>query len=143
MKLSKIDLSKLLAISHDDDHLGLVVDRGDCLEVIEIPAPPAAYAGLLELDGLIAESPFTDGIDLNRLPGVQREVPRLPVQSAMAKAVGYDRDRHQLQVEFKNGSVYEYNGVDSQTWEAFKTSDSAGKFFNQAIKGNYPSRRIE
>ena len=145
MKLNKIDLSNILAISHNDDYLGLVIDRGDSLEVIEIPAPVAAYEGLMQLNDVVADdnSPLAVAIDFNELPGVQTEIPMLPVHSTMANAVGYDPDHQVLQVEFKNGAVYQYEDVDEETWEAMISSNSLGQFYNYEIKGNYPSRRLD
>ncbi len=46
MRLTKIDLSNLVAVGHQDGQLGLLIDRGDEIEYLEIPAPEAAYEGL-------------------------------------------------------------------------------------------------
>lgn len=46
MKLSKIDLSNVVAIGHEDGMLGLLIDRGNDIEYLEIPAPSVAYQGL-------------------------------------------------------------------------------------------------
>lgn len=143
MKLSKVDLSNLLAIAHDDNQLGLVIDRGDSLEIVKIPAPLAAYEGLCQLDAIVAAdaiSPAT--VDFNQLPGVQPPLPMLPVHSAMANAVGYDPHRNLLQVEFRNGAVYQYEDVDESVWHELQETDSPGRFFNQEIRGNYRSRRL-
>lgn len=142
MKFTKIDLSNIVGVCHDDDYLGLVIDRGDTIDVIEIPAPLAAYEGLVQLNAVVSDE-YSDSVDFYDLPGVERELPMLPVHSTMANAVGYDPDNHLLQVEFKNGSVYQYEEVDEETWEAMKASDSTGQFFNREIKGNYFSRRLE
>ena len=56
MKLSKIDLSSLRAIAHDDDGLKLLIEREDEIEHIEISAPLAAYEGLQLLDRIIAST---------------------------------------------------------------------------------------
>lgn len=141
MNISKVNLSHLLAISHDGDNLGLVIDRGDSLELVEIPAPVAAYEGLCQLNAIVA----TEGAiaaNFNQLPGVNPPLPMRPVQSTMAKAVGYDPQRNLLQIEFKNGSVYQYEGVDAQTWHDLQETDSPGRFFNREIKGNYQARRL-
>lgn len=142
MELSKVNLSNLLAISYDDDYLRLVVDRGDSLEVVEIPAPLAAYEGLCQLDAIVATDTTCFAADFNQLPGVNSSLPMLPVHSTMANAVGYDPDRSLLQVEFKNGSVYQYEDVDVDTWHELQETDSPGQFFNREIKGNYRSRRL-
>ncbi|MBN3910137.1 MAG: KTSC domain-containing protein [Nostoc sp. NMS1] len=134
MKLSKVDLSSLVAIAHSDGYLQLLLNRGDELEFLEIPAPIQAYEGLQELNEAIAQTPA--------LPFEEEPIAMLPVSSSMAIAVGYDRNEQILQVEFQSGSVYQYLGVDEDTWEDLHTSDSVGSFFNQEIKGRYSSLQV-
>jgi hypothetical protein len=127
MKLTQIDLTNLVAIGHNNNNLlGLLIDQEGDLEYLEIPAPRAAFDGLQQLDAAIAPDP----IDMHS------------VQSSMANAVGYDRDRALLQIEFSNGATYQYQDVGEETWEALCDTDSPGQFFNHAIKGQYSSRRI-
>ena len=135
MKLSKVDLSSLVAIAHSDGYLQLLLDRGDELEFLEIPAPVQAYEGLQELNEAIAQTPA--------LPFKEEPIAMLPVSSSMAIAVGYDHDEHILQVEFQNGGVYQYLGVDEDTWSDLHSSNSIGSFFNQAIKGRYDCDRLD
>ncbi|BAZ31883.1 hypothetical protein NIES4074_43560 [Cylindrospermum sp. NIES-4074] len=135
MKLSKVDLSSLLAIAHSDGCLQLVLDRGDEIELMAIPAPVQAYEGLQQLHELIAE-PST-------LPFAEEPIAMLPVSSSMAYAVGYDSHEQILQVEFQSGAVYQYSGVDEETWEDLHSADSIGQFFNQEIKGKYDCERID
>ncbi len=124
MKLSKVDLSSVLAIAHSNGQLGLLLDRGSEIELIEIPAPVQAYEGLQQLSNTIA--------DLE-----SEEIPMLPVNSSCAAAVGYDSNEQILQIEFHNGAVYQYSGVDEDTWEDFYLSDNIGQFYNREIKGQY------
>ena len=56
MKLTKVDLSSLKAIAHDDDGLKLLIERGSEIEYIEISAPLAAYEGLQLLDRIIGST---------------------------------------------------------------------------------------
>ncbi|MEH2422068.1 MAG: KTSC domain-containing protein [Nostoc sp.] len=104
MKLSKVDLSSLVAIAHSDGYLQLLLDQSDELEFLKIPAPIQAYEGLRELNEVIAET--------TALPFEEEPIIMLPVISSMAMAVGYDRGEHILQVEFQSGAVYQYLGVD-------------------------------
>ncbi len=89
MQFSKIDLSNLVAISHTDDCLGLIIDRGDSLELIEIPAPLAAYEGLRQLEAIVTAD-VTLEADFNQLPGVPPSLPSLPVPSTLVNAVDCD-----------------------------------------------------
>jgi hypothetical protein len=124
MKLSKVDLSSVLAIAHSNGQLGLLLDRGSEIELIEIAAPVQAYEGLQQLSNIIADFE-------------SEEIPMLPVSSSCAAAVGYDSNEQILQIEFHNGAVYQYSGVDEETWEDFYLSDNLGQFYNREIKGQY------
>jgi hypothetical protein len=135
MKLSKIDLSSLKAIAHDDNGLKLLIEREDEIEYIEIPAPLAAYEGLQLLDRIIASNAAIEPCE--------EHIEMLPACSTMAAQVGYDYDREILQIEFKSGSVYQYSEVEPELWEDLQETDSIGSFYNQEIKGYYPSVRIE
>jgi hypothetical protein len=133
MKLSKIDLSSLKAIAHDERGLKLIIERENEIELVEIAAPLAAYEGLQLLDRVIAA---------NAAIAPTPEVEMLPVCSSMAAQLGYDADREILQIEFNSGAVYQYTEVDSHTWEDLQSSDSIGNFYNEEIKGYYPSTQL-
>lgn len=135
MKLSKVDLSSLVAIAHTDGYLQLLLDLGDELEFIEIPAPIEAYEGLQELNEIVAET--------TALPCELEPIAMLPIDSSMANAVGYSDDEQVLQIEFQNGAVYQYLGVTRATWQELQSTDSIGKFYNQEIKGKYDGDRID
>ncbi|HCF30238.1 MAG TPA: KTSC domain-containing protein [Cyanobacteria bacterium UBA11049] len=136
MKLSKIDLSSIVAVGHSDGYLGLLIDRGEEIEYIEIPAPNAAYQGLQQVNSLAASESVA-------LPPDRKQLVMQPVNSSMAKAVGYDRTNQTLQVEFNSGSVYQYASVEQETWESLQTADSTGRFFNRQIKGKYECDRVD
>jgi hypothetical protein len=135
MKFSKVDLSKLLGVSHSDGYLQLLLDRGNELEFLEIAAPVQAYEGLQDLNELIAEPP----------PLLEEEetFAMLPVASPMANAIGYDSENEVLQIEFNSGAVYQFSEVDEDTWEDLYTSEAVGRYFNQNIKGRYQSQRVD
>jgi KTSC domain len=133
MKLSKVDLSSLKAIAHDDDGLKLIIEREHEIEYIEIPAPLAAYEGLQMLDRIIASAMVIEPSE---------PIEMLPACSTMAAQVGYDYDREILQIEFNNGAVYQYSAVEPEVWEDLQETDSIGSFYNREIKGYYPSVKV-
>ncbi len=145
MKLGKIDLTKIVAIGHEDGQLGLLIDRGEEMEYIEISAPVAAYRGLQQI-AFIANNEIGGLPDsceeAEELEGT-KEIPMLPVSSSVARAIGYDEERQVLQIEFASGSVYQYADVEPETWESLCDTDSIGRFFNQEIKGCYESERLD
>ncbi|HEY9810391.1 MAG TPA: KTSC domain-containing protein [Halomicronema sp.] len=137
MKLSKIDLSSIIAAGHKNGQLNLLIDRGQAIELIEIPAPVAAYKGLQQ----VADITNSKSNSLTEKPTPQ-PISMLPVNSTMASAIGYDPDQQTLQVEFSSGKVYQYTDVEEETWESLCQADSIGGFYNNQIKGNYNCRRL-
>ena len=135
MKFSKVDLTNLLGVSHSNGYLQLLLDRGDELEFLEIPAPIQAYEGLQDLNELIAEPP--------PLLEEEESFAMLPVASTMASAIGYDSENEVLQIEFNSGAVYQYSDIDEDTFEDLYSSDAVGRYYNQYIKGKYQSERID
>ncbi len=135
MKLSRLYLSSIVAIAHSGEYLQLLIDRGNELELLEIPAPVEAYEGLEELNQIVADS--------LALPTIDEAIAMLPVESSMANAVGYDSDEEVLQVEFNNGATYQYQNVDDQIWDGLYKTESIGKFFNSEIKGKYQYQRLD
>ena len=62
---------------------------------------------------------------------------RTPVTSTSIKSVGYDSGNKTLEVEFKAGKVWQYQGVGESTFKQFISSGSLGAFFHQNIKGKF------
>ena len=68
---------------------------------------------------------------------------RTPVHSSNLAAVGYDPQRKVLEIEFKNGEVYEYAHVPAYLHKELMAAKSHGEFLDAFIKkGGYPYRRI-
>lgn len=128
MKLINIDLKNVVAVGYENEHLGLLIDRGNQMEYLEVTAPFDLYEELQELSEIANE---------------EAEIPMIPISSTMASAVGYDQQRKILQIEFNSGSVYQYTDVEMETWERFLASNSKGKFFNKEIKGHYASHCLD
>lgn len=56
------------------------------------------------------------------------------VISSNIQMVAYDSDEKVLEVTFKNGSVYDYNGVSEDLFRSLAGAASPGKFLNTYIK---------
>jgi hypothetical protein len=67
---------------------------------------------------------------------------RDPVASTNLTSVGYNEAAQTLEVEFSNGSVYQYYNVGSDLYDQFMISPSKGQFLNIYIKNSYPYSRI-
>ena len=68
---------------------------------------------------------------------------RIRVSSSTISSIGYDHNSKTLEVEFKNGSIYEYYNVPLNIYEGLMSASSIGKYFNDRIKeGGYRFRHI-
>lgn len=56
------------------------------------------------------------------------------VSSSMLKAIGYDSEGRIVSVQFKNGDVWHYLGVDKETYDHVRAAPSIGHAFIQYIR---------
>jgi len=64
------------------------------------------------------------------------------VDSTTLVTVSYDDAREVLQLEFCSRAVYQYFSVPSAVYQSLLDASSKGRYFNQAIRGHFPSRLI-
>lgn len=62
---------------------------------------------------------------------------RTPVSSSNIASIGYDEDNQILEIEFNDGSVYQYSGVPSNEHDGIMNADSMGKYLHANIKKRY------
>ena len=67
---------------------------------------------------------------------------RIPVSSSHISSVGYDPDGHVLEVEFTDGSVYQYFDVPEAEYESLMSASSHGSYLNANIKGRYAHAKL-
>lgn len=66
-----------------------------------------------------------------------------PVKSSNIKAVGYDTETSELQVEFTGGGLYAYDAVPLDVYRDLTEAHSVGKFFHAKIKDVYETRKLK
>ena len=67
---------------------------------------------------------------------------RQPVSSSNLKSVGYDPNSALLEIEFHDGSIYQYSGVPKDTYTALVEAASLGSFLHKHIRGKYSYRKV-
>lgn len=67
---------------------------------------------------------------------------RQAVASSNLRAVGYDAAVQTLEVEFKDGGVYQYYGVPPYIYQGLMSAASKGGYLADHVKGVYRYRRI-
>lgn len=71
-----------------------------------------------------------------------REIQRTPVSSSNVATVGYDCDEMILEVEFRNGCVYQYLNVPEMVFQSLISAGSVGIYLAREVKPTYPYRRL-
>jgi KTSC domain len=66
---------------------------------------------------------------------------RVPVELSMLDSIGFEKNV--LEVRFCNGGLYQYLDVPEPVLSELMRAESKGRFFNQHIRGRYPSVRLE
>jgi hypothetical protein len=64
------------------------------------------------------------------------------VESSTLATVAYDEGQEVLQLRFRSGAVYEYFGVPAMVHQALLEAPSKGRYFNDAIRGQFPYRMV-
>lgn len=67
---------------------------------------------------------------------------RYTVSSSNISSVGYDPAAETLEVEFVNGSIYQYYNVPENMYEQLMKESSKGRFLNAYIRNSYPYTRV-
>lgn len=75
----------------------------------------------------------------------------LPLQRVMSSniyAVGHDPQTSTLEVQFADkrtgdpASIYRYEGVPQSVFDGLLTAPSAGQFFAENVKGQFPTTKV-
>ena len=67
---------------------------------------------------------------------------RIPVESSMIQAVGYDPESAELEVEFHTGQTYRYAGVPRAVYEGLLAAESKGRYMHAHVIDAYPYRQV-
>lgn len=67
---------------------------------------------------------------------------RQHVTSSNISAVGYDASDGTLEVEFHDGSIYQYSAVPASVYRSLLDAPSMGSYFHAHIRTTYPYRRL-
>jgi len=67
---------------------------------------------------------------------------RVVVSSSNIVSAGYDAGSETLEIEFKDGAVYQYYNVSLHLYDQFQSAPSKGQFFNAYIRNSVPFSRV-
>lgn len=67
---------------------------------------------------------------------------RISVKSANIKSVGYDNEAKALEIEYKNGGLYQYLDVPAKTVAELHAAESMGSYLHKTIKPNHVCKKV-
>jgi KTSC domain len=67
---------------------------------------------------------------------------RFSVSSSNVASIGYDAESATLEIEFHNGSIYQYFDVPENVFEGLRSAGSIGGYMAANIKGIYRYSRV-
>lgn len=67
---------------------------------------------------------------------------RIHVESSNIESIGYDADSQTLEINFLNGSIYQYFDVPKNIHDELISAGSRGEYFAAHIKGFYRYSRV-
>jgi hypothetical protein len=70
-------------------------------------------------------------------------VERTKVKSSNIAEVGYDPASQALEVQFKNGGVFQYEGVPPQEVVNLHGAESIGKYLHSNIRPNFKCSKVK
>lgn len=72
----------------------------------------------------------------------QSVMKRQHVESSNIESIGYDSKSQTLEIEFLNGSIYQYFDVPQHIYDELMSADSHGKYLAASIKGHYRYSKV-
>lgn len=73
---------------------------------------------------------------------LHRTMLRSEVKSSVIESLGYSPEHKRLEVEFRNGRVYQFADIPMSLWQMLADADSKGAFFNQRIRNRFVAERV-
>jgi len=67
---------------------------------------------------------------------------RQKVNSSNIKSIGYETESNTLEIEFKDGGVYQYLNVPESIFKGLMSASSHGSYFHKHIKDKYRGKKI-
>ena len=64
------------------------------------------------------------------------------VESSNIESIGYDSSSQTLEIEFLNGSIYQYFDIPQYIYDGLIGADSHGKYLADNIKGRYRYSKV-
>jgi hypothetical protein len=71
-----------------------------------------------------------------------REIDLKPVRSRDLALIGYDKEALILEIVFRAGGVYRYQGVPESVFHGMMAAPSHGTYFQNHVKSQYPFVKV-
>lgn len=85
---------------------------------------------------------FPSNVEMEKIKTEEEKIIRNIVASSNINSIAYDEKQSILEVEFRNGSIYQYYDVPSEIYERMLASSSVGSFLSSTVKGFFRYSKI-
>jgi KTSC domain-containing protein len=75
--------------------------------------------------------------------GIVSHIPRREVASRVLASVGYSKQLHALEIEFRNGAIYRYLNVPPQVYDKLMAAPSKGGYYDANIRRHFHSVHVK
>jgi hypothetical protein len=145
--------ARLISINNNNNRNGAAATTTAASVPLPVPVPPTPIPvqPIARSRARATSARTRTGSTSNSTPVQPQPTPQMnpivrqPVTSSNVYSLGYDPAGRRLQIEFNNGSVYEYTGMSAETYQELTAPGvSVGSAYNRLIRGNddYVSRRL-
>jgi hypothetical protein len=101
--------------------------------------PIALFASMLVFATIVAGDPVKALDSTVIISHIKREA----VQSTALASVGYSKRLRALEIEFLNGAIYRYLGVDPVIYHNLMIAPSKTRFYDENIRRKYRSLHVK
>lgn len=71
------------------------------------------------------------------------DLTRKPVHSSSIRSIGYDPDNEILEIELRNGGIYQYFKVPAAKYDDLTKASSIGRYYTVYIKNAFQFRKVK
>jgi hypothetical protein len=75
--------------------------------------------------------------------GIVSHIPRREVASRVLASVGYSKQLHALEIEFRNGAIYRYLNVPLQVYDKLMAAPSKGSYYDANVRRHFRSVHVK
>ncbi len=91
----------------------------------------------------VATSLVSASLSARSSEAIVSHIPRRPITSTAIAAIGYSRKLQALEIQFRNGAIYRYLEVPSETYRDLLAAESKATYYDNNIRHHFRSVHVK